>query len=211
MCTDPLGPFTMRGVEQIPWAYDLFMDVVERFGLHDWRRLLAGRARGRTLDLGCGTGRNLPLFGSDSQVVGLELDLYLLATARRRAPTLPLIVGRAEELPFRDAVFDSVVSSLVFCSVSDPAAGLAEAARVLAPAGELRMLEHVRSDGRLLGWFQDTIQPGWTWLAGGCHPNRRTEETVEAAGFLIERYELPGRTTLRCFVARAPRKAPAVD
>jgi ubiquinone/menaquinone biosynthesis C-methylase UbiE len=197
----------MRGVEQIPWIYDAFMDVVERFGLGRWRRLLLSGAAGRTLDLGCGTGRNLGLFADEVRVVGLELDLRLLATARKRGPELPLVVGRAEALPFRDGIFDTVVSSLVFCSVAEPRSGLDEAARVLAPGGELRMLEHVRSSRRWLAWLQDLIQPSWTWLAGGCHPNRRTEATVEAAGFVIVRNEIPGRDTLRCFSARARERS----
>lgn len=201
----------MRGIEHIPWAYDFLMEVVERFGLRDWRQQLVGDAKGRVLDLGCGTGRNLRLFDAESMVMGLELDLGLLAAARRRAPGLPLVVGRAEDLPFRSRSFDTVVSSLVFCSVADPERGLRETARILDRGGQLRMLEHVRSSQWLLGWLQDRVQPAWTWLAGGCHPNRRTEATVEQAGFVIERHEIPGRTTVRCFVARPRRTASAVD
>lgn len=201
----------MRGVEHIPWVYDLFMAVVERFGLGRWRRELVGKARGRVLDLGCGTGRNLRLFESATRVTGLELDLRLLRTARGRAPGSALVVGRAEALPFRTDSFDTVVSSLVFCSVADPESGLRETARILDRRGELRMLEHVRSSYEVLGRLQDLLQPFWTWVAGGCHPNRDTEATVEDAGFVIQRHELPGRTTLRCFVAHDPRTAPEVD
>jgi len=211
MYTQPLTGRNMRGVEQIPWIYDLFMEVVERFGLGTLRQSVVGEARGRILDLGCGTGRNLQLFAAGSRVVGLELDLALLAAARRRVPRLPLVVGRAEDLPFRPDSFDTVVSSLVFCSVADPARGLQEVVRVLDSGGQLRMLEHVRSSTRALGWFQDRIQPVWTWLAGGCHPNRRTENTVEEAGFVIAKHEIPGRTTLRCFVAHARQTMPEGD
>jgi ubiquinone/menaquinone biosynthesis C-methylase UbiE len=197
----------MQGIEHIPWAYDLFMGVVERFGLHRWRLQLASEAGGRTLDLGCGTGRNFRLFGPQTQVIGLELDFRLLARARARGPGLPLVVGRAEQLPFRADSFDTVVSSLVFCSVADPDKGLGEVARILVSDGQLRMLEHVRSRHEALGRLQDLIQPAWTWVAGGCHPNRDTEDTVEQAGFSIDPHEPPGRTTLRCFVARARRTA----
>ena len=198
----------MRGVEQIPWAYDLFMEVVERLGLSDWRQSLVSRARGRVLDLGCGTGRNLRLFSGETAVIGLELDLRLLQRARQRGPEVPLVVGRAEALPFQDDCFDTVVSSLVFCTVADPPQGLTEVGRVLAQDGRVRMLEHVRSSNSVLGRAQDWIQPLWTRLAGGCHPNRNTEATVELAGFLIERHELPGRTTLRCFSARHRERDP---
>ena len=200
---------TVRGVEQIPWAYDLFMGFVERFGLGVWRRELIGRAGGKILELGCGTGRNFDLYPAETAVFGLELDLQLLQRARRRGPDVPLVVGRAEALPYRNGSFDTVVSSLVFCTVSEPLVGLREVARVLAPGGRLRMLEHVRSANRLLGTVQDWIQPLWTPVAGGCHPNRDTEETVRQAGFLIERHELQGRTTLRCFSARLRETGPA--
>ena len=192
----------MRGIEHIPWLYDFFMEAAERTGLASWRQALVRLARGRTLDLGCGTGRNLPRFSRSTELVGLELDLRLLSRARRRAPAVPMVVARAEELPFRAAAFDTVVSSLVFCSVQRPDEGLREIRRVLDPSGRLGMLEHVRAENGSIGRVQDLIQPLWTWVAGGCHPNRRTEASVVAAGFVIERHELRGRTTLRCFVAR---------
>ena len=157
----------MRGIEQIPWAYDLFMEIAERLGLGGWRRELIGQACGRTLDLGCGTGRNLPLFTRDVRVIGLELDVGLIRRARSRRPEVPLVVGRAERLPFRNASFDTVISSLVFCTVSDPPAALSEIDRVLVEGGKLHMLEHVRSANPLLGRVQDWIQPLWTATAGG--------------------------------------------
>ena len=202
----------MRGIEHVPWAYDLFMEGAERLGrLGEWRRRLVGPAQGRILDLGCGTGRNLRLFRPDSQVTGLELDLRLLAAARRRAPSRPLVVARAEQMPFRADSFDTVVSSLVFCSVADPSRGLQEVKRILDWQGQVRMLEHVRSSNRVMGRLQDLIQPAWTWFPGGCPPTRSTVEPVEGAGFVIAAYESPDRTTLRCFVARDSRTAPAAD
>ena len=94
-----------------------------------------------------------------------------------------------------------MVSSLVFCSVPDPGQGLQETRRVLAPAGQLRMMEHVRADG-WLGRLQDMLQPVWTFCAGGCHPNRRTEDAVEAAGFRILDDGRRRTRTMRRFVAR---------
>ena len=140
----------MRGVEQIPWLYDACCALIERFGLGRWRRWLVGGAAGRTLDVGCGTGRNLPLFDARARVIGLDPTRDSLLAARRRAPGVPLIQGDAQALPFRDGVFDTVVSGLVFCSVPDPARGLAEVKRVLRPGGTLRMLEHVRAASRLV-------------------------------------------------------------
>jgi ubiquinone/menaquinone biosynthesis C-methylase UbiE len=125
-----------------------------------------------------------------------------LRRARGRARGARLVQGRAEALPFRDGAFDTVVSGLVLCSVGDPARGLAEVHRVLRPGGALRALEHVRSTVAWRARVQDAIQPAWTWLAGGCHPNRDTERAVEAAGFTIEDEGRRARANLRRFVAR---------
>jgi SAM-dependent methyltransferase len=119
-----------------------------------------------------------------------------------RAPAVPLVQGSAEALPFRDGSFDTVVSSLVFCSVPEPSRGLAEVKRVLRAGGRLRMLEHVRSRRSWKAKFQDRVQPLWTWASGGCHPNRDTERAVEAAGFAIEAEGRAEVADMRRFSAR---------
>ena len=193
----------MRGIEQIPWLYDAGMVLLEKTGLGPLRSWLArGVEAGRILDLGCGTGRNLPLFGRGVRAVGLDPCPESLLKARRRAPGVPLVRARAEALPFRDGAFDTVVSGLVFCSVEDVPRGLAEVRRVLRPGGVLRMLEHVRSDSRLGAWLQDVTQPAWTWATGGCHPNRRTEAAVSAAGFALDPATCAADGNLRRLEAR---------
>ncbi len=194
----------MAGLEQIPWLYDALCTVMERTGLGRWRRWLVEGARGRTLDLGTGTGRNLPLYRTDVRVVGVEPAWAPLRRARRRAPAVPLVRARAEALPFRDGVFDTVVGGLVFCSVADPGQGLAEVRRVLRPGGTLRMLEHVRALAPWKARLQDAVQPFWTRLTGGCHPNRDTERTVEEAGFRIEPEGRRAKRDMRRFAARPP-------
>ena len=192
----------MRGVEQIPWLYDALAALAERGEIGRWRRWLTAGAHGRTLDVGTGTGRNLPLFPAGTFVVAVDPSLLALRRARRRAPRVAVIAASAAALPFRDGVFDAITSSLAFCTVPDPARGLAEVRRVLRPSGDLRMLEHVRS---LVPWrarCQDLIQPVWTRVMGGCHPNRETERTVEAAGFRIDPAERRARGGLRRFSAR---------
>jgi ubiquinone/menaquinone biosynthesis C-methylase UbiE len=196
----------MRGAEHIPWLYDLFLGLAERGAFGRWRRWLPGGAAGRTLDLGTGTGRNLPWLPPGARAVAVEPSARSLAAARRRARGVPLVRARAEALPFKAGSFETVLSGMVFCSVDDPAAGLAEVRRVLAPGGALRMLEHVRSTHALLGRWQDLIQPAWTRFAGGCRPNRDTERAVRAAGFELDAADRRAAGTWRRVVARAPAR-----
>jgi ubiquinone/menaquinone biosynthesis C-methylase UbiE len=198
----------MRGVEQIPWLYDLGLWLAERLGFIRWRRWLAEGATGPTLDLGTGTGRNLPWLATATTLVGVDPSPDNLRAARVRRPGALLVRARAEALPFRPATFETVVSGMVFCSVDDPLAGLAEVRRLLRPGGTLRMIEHVRSTHPLEGWWQDLIQPAWTWAAGGCRNNRETERTVTGAGFVIDPATRRESGTMRRWVAR-PGSAPA--
>lgn len=191
----------MRGVEQIPWLYDAMCAVLERTGLKGWRDWLVAGATGRTLEVGCGTGRNLPRYQPGLALFALEPSADTLRVARRRAPGVHFVRASAEALPFREGAFDTVISSLVFCSVPRAEVGLGELKRVLTDQGQLRMLEHVRSEG-WYGGVQDFLQPAWTVVAGGCHPNRRTEATVEAAGFVIEAEGRRADGTMRRFSAR---------
>ena len=195
----------MRGVEQIPWLYDAMCFVLERTGLKRWRDWLVGGAKGRTLEVGCGTGRNLPRYSNASEVIALEPDADTLKVARARAPNVRFVRASAEALPFREGVFDTVVSGLVFCSVPRPEVGLSEVKRVLKDEGQLRMIEHVRSEG-WYGGVQDFLAPTWTKVSGGCHPNRETVATVEAAGFVIEEDGRRSDGTLRRFSARKSRE-----
>jgi ubiquinone/menaquinone biosynthesis C-methylase UbiE len=198
------------GLEYVGGAYDLFMDVTERWGLGAWRTVLARRCRGRVLDIGCGTGRTLPLLDRADSVVGVDPSLGMLRRARRRAPGVPLVVGRAEALPFADGTFDTVISALVFCTVESPEAGLREVRRVLVRTGTLRMMEHVRSSKPWAARLQDLAQPAWSAISGGCHPNRATERQVEAAGFRIQLFGRRARRSMRMFAAR-PRDQPCTS
>ncbi len=194
----------MRGIEQIPWLYDGLMAILDRLGLGAWRAELAVRADSPLLEVGCGTGRTLSRYPTGAGVIGLDPDPRMLLRARRRAPEVPLVIARAEDLPFRDACFDTVVCSLVFCSVADVPRGLSEIRRVLKPGGRLCMLEHVRPRHPLLSRMSDWLQPAWTCLAGGCHPNRDTEAAVVRAGFRIDGEGRRCTSVMRMFTARLP-------
>jgi ubiquinone/menaquinone biosynthesis C-methylase UbiE len=192
----------VRGLEQIPWLYDLSMTVMEATGLGRWRRWLAAGASGRVLDVGCGTGRNLALLGTPVPPVGIDPCLPSLLAARRRAPKARLVQARAEALPFRSGCFDTALSGLVFCSVGDPPAGLHEVRRVLKPGASFRLLEHVRAEPAWQARLQHRIQPFWTWFTGGCHPNRDTEAAVAAAGFHTDPGSRRAQGTMRRWSAR---------
>jgi ubiquinone/menaquinone biosynthesis C-methylase UbiE len=196
------GRIRWPGLEHIPWLYDLGCACAERFWLGEWRRWLVGEARGCTLEVGCGTGRNLPLYGPRVRVIGIDPARPSLLRARRRAPRTPLVQGSAEALPFRTGAFDTVVSGLVFCSVPEPGRGLTEVRRVLRPGGALRMIEHVRSTKPWKARLQDRLEPFWTRLTGGCHPNRDTERAVEESGFGIDGATRHAMGDLRRFAAR---------
>ena len=118
----------------------------------------------------------------------------MLERARRRADEaarpIDLRQAPAEELPFEDASFDTVVSTLVLCCVSDPRRALSEARRVLKPSGKLRLYDHVRYDHAFGAFWQDLMTPAWRWLGAGCHPNRDIAALVREAGFEFEQLEL---------------------
>lgn len=154
-------------------------------------RLLAGLT-GTVLDVGAGTGANLPHFRRADRVVATEPDSAMRIRLARKLPmaTVPVEIGDApaEDLPYPDAAFDAVVCTLVLCTVTDPARALAEIRRVLAPGGALVVLEHVRGRGQLATW-QDRLTPLWSRLAVGCHPNRDTRAAIERAGFTFRHVE----------------------
>ena len=190
----------MRGLEQIPRLYDGFMAVADRIGLWKLRAWLTAAAKGLVLEIGCGTGRNLLRYPEGTRVFGVDPLLDSLRRAKRRAPSAMLVCASGEALPFRRGSFDTAVFSLVLCSVSDPGAALAEVRRVLRDPGALRLLEHVRAERRWEARWQDFIQPAWTRITGGCHPNRDTEAAVRRAGFQIDERRV--NRNLRRLVAR---------
>jgi SAM-dependent methyltransferase len=170
-------------------GYDWLFDRVDPLGGADHRRRLVEQATGEVLEIGAGTGRNLPRYRTATRVVALEPGPGMRARATRAAQAgqvaVEVIDGTAEHLPFPDAAFDTVVASLVLCTVPDPARALAEAHRALRPGGRLRFYEHVRADDPRLARWQDRLERPWGWLAGGCHPNRDVVAAITAAGFRV--------------------------
>lgn len=179
--------------------YDRLLRATEEAGLRAIRREALAPAAGRTVDLGAGTGANLPLFPpAVSELVLVEPDPHMLRKLAPRLESAPapaeLVRAPAEALPFGDASFDTAVFTLVLCTVPDPAAALAEAARVLKPGGRLLFVEHVRSEDAGLARWQDRLERPWRFFGDGCHCNRDTARAIEAAPFEqveVERGRMP--------------------
>jgi ubiquinone/menaquinone biosynthesis C-methylase UbiE len=172
--------------------YDRMNGAMERDWMGERRSHLLSGARGTVLEIGGGTGANLPHYRNVERVTVSEPDPFMREKLRRKLTTahVPVKVSEAgaEALPFPDGSFDTVVSTLVLCTVRDQELALAEIRRVLRPGGRLLFIEHVRSEGRMAHW-QDRIEPLWKRLLAGCHPNRDTVAAIEAAGFEIEALE----------------------
>jgi ubiquinone/menaquinone biosynthesis C-methylase UbiE len=182
------GGRVARTYDRVARVYDWYEAPMDRLGGADRRRRVMGRARGRVLEVGIGTGLNLPHYPASVDLVGIDISGRMLERARRRAQGLGLRVrleqADVEALPFADGSFDTVVASCVFCSVADPIQGLREVRRVLKPDGEVLLLEHVRPESPFFGLLFDLLSPVTRRLMGP-ELNRRTEANVEAAGLTI--------------------------
>ena len=167
--------------------YDPFVWPGERRGMARRRRELLAAAQGRVLEIGAGTGLNVPHYpaGLDELVLSEPVASMARRLERRAAkqPEQPrVIVAPAERLPFPDDAFDTVVSTLVLCTVPQPDRALAEIRRVLKPGGMLLFIEHVRSDVERWGRWQDRLARPWAAFASGCRCNRNTLDLLEASG-----------------------------
>jgi ubiquinone/menaquinone biosynthesis C-methylase UbiE len=182
--------------------YDRMTARAERGGLGEMRRQLLSSASGRVLELGAGTGHNLEHYTSAvTELVLAEPDPNMAKLLRERlqrdgtgAGSPSVIEASAEDLPFDDGSFDVVVATLVLCTVENPMRAVAEARRVLVEGGRFLYLEHVRAARPGLARWQDWLERPWGWVAGGCHPNRATDQLLAGAGFWIdsmERDQLP--------------------
>jgi SAM-dependent methyltransferase len=170
-----------------PYVYRLGMPVFDKLFYNRYRRDALSEATGRLLMIGVGPGTDLAFLPpAVTAVAAVEpvasFRRMASAVAERCGIAVDIVDAVAESIPFPDNSFDSVHVALVLCSVDDVAATLGEIRRVLAPGGRLVILEHVRGDGAM-GRFQDLIAKPWSWLASGCHPNRRTIDAIAAAGF----------------------------
>ena len=194
--------------------YDPLMHRVEPRGVRDARGPLVGDLSGEVLEVGAGTGANFTHYGAGARVTATDYSPYMVKRAQRKAmqteADITVQQANVENLPFADGQFDHAIATLAFCSVDEPAAGLAEIRRVTKPGGSVRLLEHVRADGGRIRRAQNWITPFWRLLNDGCHLNRDTVAAVERAGLTVESVEdvagTPGFVPWKVIRARVPER-----
>jgi ubiquinone/menaquinone biosynthesis C-methylase UbiE len=159
-----------------------------------YRGRVVPAAEGRVLEIGIGSGLNLPFYSQKvERVIGLDPSANLLSMARHAArPSsgpVEFVEGSAETIPLEDRAVDTVVTTWTLCSIPDAPRSLIEMRRVLKPGGRLLFVEHGRAPDASVRWWQDHLNPAWKRLGGGCHLNRAIETLIEGAGFQFERIE----------------------
>jgi ubiquinone/menaquinone biosynthesis C-methylase UbiE len=180
-----------------PWfacLYGVLARVAEKGELCARRRALLASAEGRVLELGAGTGENFKHYPPQvTEVVAVEPDPHMRRQAARRigeaAMAVELVDATGEDLPLEPSSFDTVVATLVLCSVDDPERTLSELRRVLRPGGQLMFLEHVRARTEGLARWQDRLERPWMVVGGGCRPNRETGDAIGGNGFRLRDLE----------------------
>jgi ubiquinone/menaquinone biosynthesis C-methylase UbiE len=169
------------------------MEFLAELRFRPWRQKLWSRVPpGSVLEVGVGTGKNMPFYPDDVRVVGIDLSSRMLAQARERAredgAKAELHEMDAQNLAFEDNSFDAAIATFVFCSVPDALRGLEELARVVKADGQIVLLEHMRVNQPVIGSLMDLLNPAVVRIMGA-NINRRTEENVRRAGLVVERVE----------------------
>lgn len=181
-----------RIYERMAPTYDRQLDRIEQFFVGDGRAWVCSQAHGEVLEIGIGTGRNLSAYPADAHLTGVDLSSAMLELARQRADAVgravALRIGDAETLPFADASFDAVVSTLVLCTVPDPLSAVLEVHRVLRRGGLFLLLDHVRSPLPIVRLVQTLLDPLLVRFEGD-HLLREPRELLASAGFRIEHDE----------------------
>jgi ubiquinone/menaquinone biosynthesis C-methylase UbiE len=187
--------------------YDKKIRLPERLLFGGGRAWVCSRAHGDVLEIGVGTGRNLPHYPPDVRITAMDASAEMLDIARSRAADLrrqvTLRVGDAQSLEFSDQSFDAVVCTLSLCSIPDPRAAVAEMKRILRPGGRALLLEHVRSPRMLVRTIQRSLEPFTVWLEGD-HLVREPLDLLTAEGFQLEELERSRLGIVERVAARKP-------
>lgn len=173
-----------------PYLYDMIMSLMNQTSLFNQRKNIIAKAKNNTLEIGSGTGINFPLYKKATTVHAIELDPSMLkrSITRKNKASIPITLheANAENLPFPNDTFDTVVSTLVFCTIKRPAKALEEIKRVVKKDGLILFFEHVQMKQPFLAKIQNLLTPIWQRMADGCHLNRNTLQLIEREGFQIK-------------------------
>ncbi|AOY76475.1 class I SAM-dependent methyltransferase [Clostridium formicaceticum] len=171
---------------RIAKVYDLLECPMEKMALEKWRKSIFEGSQGKVLEIGVGTGKNIEYYHDNIEVTAIDFSANMLKKAREKAQKLGKQVELremdAQKMDFPNNSFDYIVATCVFCSVPDPIKGFQEVRRVLKPGGKVVLIEHVRSEKKVVGLFMDLMNPVTVNLYGA-NINRRTEENIGLAGF----------------------------
>ncbi len=181
-------------------VYDLMETPMELMRYGSWRKDVFSGLEGRVLEVGVGTGKNIPYYPEDSEMIGIDISAKMLDHAKKRAAgqkNISLFVMDAEHLGFMDGCFDHVITTFVLCSIPDPIAALREMRRVCKPEGTVINLEHMRSSDRKIAFVEDLLNPVTRGLTG-VNINRETVGNIRRAGLnIIEEKELALKDVFR--------------
>ncbi|WP_211653390.1 class I SAM-dependent methyltransferase [Planococcus alpniumensis] len=177
----------------LPHIYDTAMKPLEKTRFEKIRAGLVQKAQGHVLEIGFGTGANFRYYQNAERVDAIEPnpEMSKQAGKRIRQSKTPIRTYKAvaEKLPFADETFDTVVATLVFCTIPDPVKALEEIYRVSKPGAQILMFEHVKMDQPLMGKTQESLTPVWKKLCDGCHLNRDTLDLVNRSPLEIVKVE----------------------
>lgn len=199
--TDRETILTQRRYDRLAAIYDLRTYMAEEYVFKKFRQMLWSQIKGgRVLELGVGTGANIPYYPKECRVTAVDLSEQMLERAKRRAAKLGVGVDLqlmdAQRLTFPDNTFDAAITTCVFCSVPNPVQGLRELGRVVKPGGDIWLMEHMRVDKPVIGPIMDFVNP-FVLRMMGANINRRTVENVKLAGLQIETIEDLAGTVFR--------------
>ena len=176
----------MKRYDRVSPIYDIFEAPMELMAMKQWRKELMSELHGKVLEVGVGTGKNIEYYPEGIDIIGIDFSQGMLKRARKRVESLgrqvELLQMDAQSMDFADNTFDTVFTTCVFCSVPNPVKGLEEIRRVCKNGGKIILIEHVRSEKKLLGLLMDVLNPVIVNLYGA-NINRKTVENVRAAGF----------------------------
>ncbi|MFO7873739.1 MAG: class I SAM-dependent methyltransferase [Bacteroidales bacterium] len=184
---------TQHRYDRIARYYEILEAPMELI-FSQWRRTFLSKTSGRTLEVGVGTGRSIPFYPEDVDLTGIDISSKMVEISKKKLrkhprPNTRIIQMNAEEMAFADNTFDTVVTACVFCSVPNPVQGLKEIKRVCRHGGKVLMLEHVRSQNKVMGKFMDIMNPIPLYIIGD-NINRGTYQNLLKAGFKPEQIEV---------------------